>query len=140
MDRDMLARQARVLADMWTDKNPALVLDRLEAHPPATRAALAAIVSNHLDACFADGPNFRTALMDRALLAEPPRAFFGFGAPEPRARIKMVCATCGSDDVLRDAWAEWDVEQQQWVLQNVFDHAVCEGACEGETRIKEIAA
>lgn len=51
---------------------------------------------------------------------------------------KMVCNTCGSERVLRDAWAEWDILRQEWILQNVFDAAYCEGECEGECSIEEI--
>lgn len=55
-------------------------------------------------------------------------------------KVKMVCERCGSEEVLRDAWAEWDVDEQEWVLQNVFDHAVCESEeCNGtETCIEEV--
>lgn len=52
------------------------------------------------------------------------------------AKLNMVCSVCGSKDVVRDAWAEWDFEAQEWVLQNVFDNAYCE-TCEGECSIKE---
>lgn len=53
------------------------------------------------------------------------------------SKVKMVCRTCGSENVLRDAFAEWDVSKQDWVLQNVFDDAVCDD-CGGETRINEV--
>lgn len=54
-------------------------------------------------------------------------------------KVQMVCRRCGSTQVLRDAWAEWDVDTQQWTLSAVFDHAVCESdACDGgETSIDE---
>lgn len=52
-------------------------------------------------------------------------------------KLRMVCGTCGSDDVSRDAWDDWDVTTQDWVLRTVFDYAHCH-ACEGETRIREI--
>jgi hypothetical protein len=40
----------------------------------------------------------------------------------PRDRkFRYVCSDCGSDDVLADAYAEWDVVEQQWSLQNTFD-------------------
>lgn len=55
---------------------------------------------------------------------------------EASAPVTMVCETCGSDDVVRDAWAEWDVGSQEWVLRTVFDQAVCE-TCDGETHIVE---
>ena len=53
-----------------------------------------------------------------------------------RTKIEMICETCGSKEVLRDAWAEWDEDKQDWVLQNVFDEAFCEN-CDGSTNIKE---
>jgi hypothetical protein len=56
---------------------------------------------------------------------------------EAISKVKMVCGSCGSEKVLRDAWAEWDIESQEWVLQNVFDYAFCE-ACDSETAVEEI--
>jgi hypothetical protein len=54
-------------------------------------------------------------------------------------RISMVCSHCGSTEVLRDAYAEWDVETQQWELHSVFDNAICQSeTCDGgETHIEE---
>lgn len=46
-------------------------------------------------------------------------------------KIKPVCTECGSDDVLRDAFADWDNEKQDWVLQNTFDFSFCNN-CENE--------
>lgn len=57
-----------------------------------------------------------------------------------RQRIKMVCATCGSDDVRCDAYAAWNVETQDWEVSATFTKgSVCE-ACGGETNIKEMPA
>lgn len=56
---------------------------------------------------------------------------------ETDKRIAFVCETCGSDEVSRDAWANWDTRSQQWVLGNVFDYAHCHG-CDGETRLVEV--
>ena len=50
-------------------------------------------------------------------------------------KVVMSCTHCGSTEVYRDAWAEWDVESQSWVLQDVFDYAYC-CRCDGETRIE----
>lgn len=50
--------------------------------------------------------------------------------------IRIICSQCGSDDVKRDAWATWDEDAQQWVLDNVFDEAWCD-ACEGSTSLEE---
>jgi hypothetical protein len=51
------------------------------------------------------------------------------------SKIKHICATCKSDDVVLDAWAEWDIDTQDWVLRSVFDDAFCikcEQACDME--------
>lgn len=47
-----------------------------------------------------------------------------------------ICRKCGSQDVVKDAWAKWNIEKQEWVLDNVFDAAFC-NSCEGETTIDE---
>lgn len=52
------------------------------------------------------------------------------------ARIRIICSTCGSDDVRRDAYAAWSVEKQEWELSSVFDQGICE-ACGGEARLEE---
>jgi hypothetical protein len=52
-------------------------------------------------------------------------------------RYAMVCNSCGSDEVSRDSWADWDVKNQQWVLGSAFDYAHCH-KCDGETRLIEV--
>jgi len=52
-------------------------------------------------------------------------------------KIRIVCRGCGSENVMRDAWAEWDVVSQQWELKSVFDSAYCE-ECDSETKLVEI--
>lgn len=56
---------------------------------------------------------------------------------EHSKRLAFVCHTCGSDDVSRDAWADWDTREQQWVLRGAFDYAHCH-KCDGETRLQEV--
>lgn len=51
--------------------------------------------------------------------------------------IRIVCGTCGSDNVSRDAWANWDERTQQWVLGAVFDYGHCH-LCDGESRLQEL--
>jgi hypothetical protein len=51
--------------------------------------------------------------------------------------ITYICSTCGSDDVCRDAWAEWSVKEQEWTLRSTYDDAHCE-RCECETRLIEV--
>ena len=53
-------------------------------------------------------------------------------------RLRMACETCGSDDVMRDAWASWSYDAQDWELRGEpFDDAFCE-SCECETSIVEV--
>lgn len=54
-----------------------------------------------------------------------------------RPKVTYVCATCGSENVKSDAYAEWDVDRQCWDVIDTFDKgAVCED-CDGDCRIKE---
>lgn len=55
------------------------------------------------------------------------------------SRVKYVCSECGSDDVLADAYAEWDEEHQRWELTDTFDKGAHCNACDGETRLEEIS-
>lgn len=58
---------------------------------------------------------------------------------ESKARIKPVCTTCDSDNVMADAFASWDVDEQQWELANSFDDMYCE-ACDMSCKVKWIEA
>jgi hypothetical protein len=51
--------------------------------------------------------------------------------------ITFVCGWCGSSDVSRDAWADWDVEKQEWVLRQVFDDGFCQ-TCERLRGLEEV--
>jgi hypothetical protein len=52
-------------------------------------------------------------------------------------RQKPVCAECGSDHVRADAYAVWDIENQQWQLSATFDKgSVCETCESDECRIE----
>jgi hypothetical protein len=51
----------------------------------------------------------------------------------------MVCNTCGSEEVLVDAWAAWDKGNQRWELSSTFDAAFCT-ACDGECTVVSQAA
>jgi hypothetical protein len=55
-------------------------------------------------------------------------------------KVNMVCKICGSEDVRRDAWAEWNTDKQQWVLREVcevYNFGHC-NACDGECSITEV--
>jgi hypothetical protein len=50
-------------------------------------------------------------------------------------RITQRCAHCKGEDVVVDAWAEWDQDKQEWVLRSVFEDYFCidcEQACDIE--------
>lgn len=51
--------------------------------------------------------------------------------------IDIVCKTCGSRNVSRDAWADWDSAKQEWVLGAVFDYGHCHD-CDGEASLDEV--
>lgn len=51
-------------------------------------------------------------------------------------KIQIRCKHCNSTNVVRDAWAEWDIETQKWVLGSVFDAAFCMD-CDGESSLIE---
>ena len=46
----------------------------------------------------------------------------------------VVCTTCGSDDVLADAYAKWT--GHAWEMLEVFDQYHCE-MCGGECSIRQ---
>jgi hypothetical protein len=48
-------------------------------------------------------------------------------------KVMLVCKECGSDEVRRDAFAYWSVDDQEWKLHSVYDHFVCDSnQCDGE--------
>ncbi len=49
-------------------------------------------------------------------------------------RIEYLCERCGDTAVTCDAWAEWSVEEQAWVLSEMFDFAFCH-QCHRETQL-----
>ena len=56
------------------------------------------------------------------------------GEHMPPKKVKKVCKDCGSEDVWKDAMADWDTEKQKWVLRGTNQAEFCEN-CEGETHI-----
>ncbi len=57
-------------------------------------------------------------------------------AETPR-RVKIVCSHCGSDQVVRDAWAIWNTENQHWELHSMYDHTQCD-ICGKEDAVKQV--
>lgn len=52
-------------------------------------------------------------------------------------KIKMICSHCKSEDVVKDAWASWNKETQEWELSQTFDANFCNN-CEESRSIDEI--
>lgn len=52
---------------------------------------------------------------------------------EPDQMPKPCCASCGSADILRDAYACWDADTQQWVLHSCYDEYRCE-TCDSQSK------
>ncbi|HUD91751.1 hypothetical protein [Sphingobium sp.] len=49
--------------------------------------------------------------------------------PEPSsagARVKPVCADCGSDQLVRDAAVRWDMDAQDWTISGIFECTTCD--------------
>jgi len=52
-------------------------------------------------------------------------------------KVTFVCNTCGSEDVVVDAWAYWEKKNQRWRLATTYDHSHCNN-CDDERSIKSI--
>jgi hypothetical protein len=57
--------------------------------------------------------------------------------PVMASRTHLICAICGSMDVSADAYAQWDVDAGEWVLQSTYDAKTCE-RCECRTTLLSI--
>lgn len=55
---------------------------------------------------------------------------------QPKTKEVAVCTHCGSDDVVADAAARWDIDTQEWDITNVFDKGHSCGNCGGECSIE----
>jgi hypothetical protein len=53
-----------------------------------------------------------------------------------REPVIIVCASCASQSVTREAWVTWDVPTQRWMLAELFDHAFCHG-CHRRVALEE---
>jgi hypothetical protein len=55
-------------------------------------------------------------------------------------KVKMVCACCGSEHLLVDAYVEWNAETQAWEATEIFENSAYCSKCDDETRIEERTA
>jgi hypothetical protein len=56
--------------------------------------------------------------------------------PRPHPPITIHCATCGGQNIRRDASVAWDPELQMWEIVTIYDVADCDD-CGGETSLVE---
>ena len=54
----------------------------------------------------------------------------------PTTRITIHCEDCGSQEVMRDAFAVWNPELQMWEISSLYDDWFCP-ECEAETHVVE---
>lgn len=57
----------------------------------------------------------------------------------PVPLVTHICVACGSDQVMREAWAAWDLTTQDWVLDTIFDYAYCQ-RCLAHRQMAQVAA
>lgn len=50
-------------------------------------------------------------------------------------KITKHCENCDSQNVVKDANAEWDEDTQTWILRSYYDQGYC---CECETEVNII--
>ena len=61
-------------------------------------------------------------------------AGFLYHGPKPK-KENPHCSHCNSSDVLFDAYAEWNSEKQEFIIQNVMDKGHYCNECQGECSI-----
>tara|TARA_Y100000593_G_C4130832_1_gene247273 strand:- start:72 stop:251 length:180 start_codon:yes stop_codon:yes gene_type:complete len=49
-----------------------------------------------------------------------------------------VCTECKSDRIVLDAWAVWDIEQQDWVISEIHDEVFCRDCGNAEFELIDI--
>jgi len=59
---------------------------------------------------------------------------------QPKVPERLVCKECGSDDILLDAWARWNVKTQQCELVSVMDGGHFCNNCGQACSIKAVEA
>lgn len=52
-------------------------------------------------------------------------------------KVRMVCASCGGEEVVADAYAVWIEDDQKWSVTQTFEKGGYCADCDGETRIEE---
>ena len=53
-------------------------------------------------------------------------------------KFRFICRSCGSDSVVTDAYAQWDVATQSWIVVDCFDKGAFCSPCGGETRLDKV--
>lgn len=50
--------------------------------------------------------------------------------------VIKVCSKCKSTEIVKDAFAEWSVAEQTWVLHSVYDNTYC-NSCEESCNLED---
>ena len=51
----------------------------------------------------------------------------------PMEKLDYKCGHCGSTDILHDAYATWNAEEQRMEVESTFDMTFCK-ECDSETK------
>lgn len=58
---------------------------------------------------------------------------------QPKAKVKMVCSNCGSENCGKDASVRWNVDTQAYEVSGIFDDGWCEDcSCERDPKEVEV--
>lgn len=63
--------------------------------------------------------NSQTELMLESLSETSPEN-------QKKTKVKLVCRSCGSDNIVADAYARWDIQTQEWEMSSILDNKICE--------------
>lgn len=58
-------------------------------------------------------------------------------AKKKEKKIGFKCASCGSEDVVKDAYAVWSEDDQEWVLDATYDNTDCNGCDSKDVSLEE---
>jgi hypothetical protein len=53
-------------------------------------------------------------------------------------KYEFICRACGSNSVVADAYAQWDIATQSWIVVNCFDKGAFCNPCGVETRLDKV--
>jgi hypothetical protein len=54
-------------------------------------------------------------------------------------KTKPVCRSCGSSDILVDAYAQWNQETQEWEVYDTYEKGGTCRTCDGDLRFEWVS-